>query len=263
MILSRRLLVIDKIIGSGTVLHMSTPTDSHGAETKKATVNGLAAVGFIALLLGGVFLAIYAASYVPQTLSRLTGAVFLSGEKPTTATTTEETVQQPETPVTTPKPTTPVVPATPVTPTTPNTPVTGGPQVTPSQPRVVYTQPKLYGLPDLALVNTQSGYMSGSTFVEADEVPRNRDAAVRFIIQNLGTNVVSNWGVRVKITGEDTATGIGGLLYPNGTQVFTLRITDPKKGETLRISIDIDYQDRIAESNENNNDETLRLDVRD
>lgn len=244
---------------------MSASTDSHGSETKTALAKGLSAVGFIALLLFGIFLAIYAASYVPQTLSRLSAAVFLTGNEPENGT-PEET----ETPVVNEEPTqeeeTPATPTTPTTPTTPSTPTTGGPLYVPQAPTVTYytNQPRLYGLPDLAIVNVQTGYMRGSTFVdEDDEIPDNRDAAVRFIVQNLGTNVTSNWRVHVDVTGEDDAYGVGGLLYPNGTQLFTLVIEDPEDGERLTVDIEVDYDNRIAETNENNNDERARIEVED
>lgn len=239
---------------------MNTQGEDGKGSVTKATVNGLAVVGFGALILGGVFLAIYAASYVPQALSRLTGAVILSNEQPANPNTDSETP--------TPTPTTPVV-----TPTddeevdeevtTPETPRTGGPLLVPQTPRVTYTGPKLYGLPDLALVNVEAGYMRGSTFIEDNDVPSNRDAAVRFIVQNLGTNTASDFRIKLEIENEDDAIGMGGLLYPNGTQLFTLRITNPEEGKELDIDIDVDYQNRIAETNERNNDKSVTLDIAD
>jgi CARDB len=238
---------------------MNTEGESGKGSVTKATVNGLAVVGFGALILSGVFLAIYAASYVPQALSRLTGAVILSEEQPANPNTETET----------PTPTTPTVvtPAVEEDPdeevTTPETPRTGGPLLVPQTPRITYTGPQLYGLPDLALVNVRAGYMRGSTFVEDNDVPSNRDAAVRFIVQNLGTNTVSDFRIKLEIENEDDAIGMGGLLYPNGTQLFTLRITNPEEGEELDIDIDVDYQNRIAETNERNNDKSITLDIAD
>ncbi len=235
---------------------MTTATDTHKNEVPKATVNGLAIVGFIALILGGIFLAIYAAGYVPETISRLAGAVVLSDD-------TDPETQNEE-------PTTPVaVPETPVVETPrPTTPQTGGPllvtpptAVSPNPPYVVSTGPQLYGLPDLAIVSIDGGYMRGSTFVEDNEVPSGRDAAVRFTVQNLGTNVVSDWRLRIDVEDEDTATGMGSTLYPNGTQAFTVRVDNPREGNNLQIQIDLDYQNRIAESNERNNDEEIELDI--
>ncbi len=236
---------------------MTAPAHDEKGSAAKATINGLAIVGFVALILGGVFLAIYAASYVPQALSRLTGAVILSNEQPTnTETPTETETPTPETPVVTP-----TTDTTDDEEVTTDTPRTGGPLLTPQPPRVIYSGPQLYGLPDLALVNVRTGYMRGSTFVEDNDVPNNRDAAVRFTVQNIGTNTVSDFRIKIEVENEDDAIGVGGLLYPNGTQLFTLRITNPEEGEELDIDIDVDYQNRIAETNERNNDKSVSVDV--
>jgi hypothetical protein len=240
---------------------MSNPGDGHGTEVKNATLSGFAIVGFIALIAGGIFLAIYAASYVPSALSRLASAVILSSDP----------AQNTETPVEE-KPETVQAPEEEEKPAAETPATTGGPQVvtpptttrvTPTVTTVVQSGPRLYGLPDLALTSLEGGYMRGSTFIEDDRVPKNRDAAVRFVVRNVGTNVASDWRIRVDVEGEDTATGIGGLLYPGGSQAFTLRITDPKEGEEIGIDIEIDYNNRIAESNERNNDGDLELEIDD
>ncbi len=233
----------------------TTPTS--GSETKKQGPNALAIVGFGALIVAGIFLAIFAARYVPETLSRLSSAVILStdGEQNTEdATTTEEaTPAEEET----------------VTPTRPTTPVTGGPQVvTPTGPVVSPTTPiyypstpNLYGQADLSITNLEAGYFRGSTFVRDTEVPSGRDAAVRFTVKNTGTNSASGWRVSVDVTGEDTVRGTGGMLMPNGTQTFTLRIENPREGRNLDIDIEVDYQNDVRESNERNNDRSIDIDI--
>lgn len=254
-----------------------TATGGHGAsETKKATINGLAVVGFGALILGGILLAVYAARYVPDTLSRLSSAVYLSAEKPENATTTaprgngftlfpsadntaedesvsddsstdEEDASADDKPQVADE-------------TEDSTPRTGGPLYV--APRPVYTtqQPQLYGLPDLELFDVRGGYFRGSTFVEDDEVPKNRDAGIKFMVVNTGTNVVSSWRVLVETTGERDAVAQGGMLRPDGYQTFTLRISDSDE-DTLRVSIEVDPDDRVNESDERNNDDTLRLEL--
>lgn len=233
-------------------------TGEKGAETKKAAMNGLAVVGFGALIIAGIFLAIYAARYVPETLSRLSSAVILSSGEEQNPNDNEET------PV--------VAPEEEEEPAEeeeePATPSTGGPQVvtppvavSPNPPVYYPSQPALYGRADLVITNLEAGYFRGSTFVEDNEVPENRDAAVRFTVRNNGTNVASGWRVRVEVTNEDDVTGSGGMLMPNGTQQFTLRIENPEEGEDLDIDIDIDYNDRVDETNESNNDRSIDLEV--
>jgi hypothetical protein len=239
---------------NGTLPHdMAT-----NGETKKPSVNGLAIVGFGALILAGIFLAIYAARYVPETLSRLSSAVILSPgntENPEEETETPPAMEEEEPEEETARP---------------STPSTGGPQVvtppvavSPNPPVYYPSTPNLYGRADLAITNLEVGYFRGSTFVEDDRVPSNRDAAVRFTVKNIGTNIASNWKIRVEVTGEDTARGNGGSLMPNGYQTFTLRIENPEEGRNLDIDIDVDYTDTVNESNERNNDRSIDLEIDD
>lgn len=233
-----------------------TPTTTEA--TRKAAMNGLAIVGFGALIIAGIFLAIYAARYVPQTLSRLSGAVILSSDTGTTTNETD-TADTSTTDTTTDRPVVEEKPETPAAPTKP--PVTGGPLIVPQTPRVVSNQPQLYGRADLTIINAEIGYMRGSTFVEDNEAPSNRDVAVRFTIKNSGTNAAGSWRVRVDVEGERPVTGSGGYLMPGGTQNFNVRIENPEEGENLRVKIEADYQDDLDESNERNNNKTLDIDV--
>lgn len=215
-----------------------SPThDEHAEPTKKAAINGLAAIGFLGLIIAGILLAVYASRYIPETLARLSSAVYLSSDaaKNGKATTTPAA----------PAPTVTVTPATPAqgtpiaTSTSPSKPSTGGPYIV-QQPRVIQTGPKLYGYPDLAVTDVQR---SGSS----------RDMRVTFIVRNIGTNAVSGWSVRVRIEGEQDAIAYGGMLYPNGYQTFTLRATDLTRSSP-DLDIEADYQNAVIESNENNND---------
>lgn len=243
--------ILDKGTGYGrlrAMIQTTTTEPGSAAAGKKAALNGFAIVGFGALIVAGIFLAIYAARYVPEALSRLSSAVILSsdgGNDGAPATTTPSTTK-PAATATTTKPVT--TPTTPVIYTTPTRVVT-------------QTGPKLYGLPDLTLINVEGGYMRGSTFIEDDNVPDGRDAALRFTVRNSGTNIASGWKVRVEVEDEDTAIGSGGTLYPNGTQNFSLRVTDPKQEKNKTIQIEVDYQNRVAESNERNNEDSLDLDI--
>lgn len=244
---------------------MSASHTSHDENaTHKATMNGLAIIGFIGLVIAGMLLAVYASRYVPDALSRLSSAVYLSSDRDTT---TEEETPVEEEPA--PSNETPVVVPQDDTKEEPK-PVTGGPQivtppvaVSPNPPQVITTtsEKPLYGRADLTLSSVRVGYFRGSTFVEDNEVPDGRDLALKFTVRNTGTNSASGWRIRVNIEGERTAIGNGALLYPDGTQSFTLRATNPEEGNNREISIEVDYQDRVDESNERNNDRELEIDV--
>ncbi len=227
---------------------------SDGSEKKG--VNPIAVVGFIILVLAGMLLAVYASRYVPQLLGNLTSAVYITSDTPKNATTTTPT------PTITPSAPTPAPVATTTTDT--KAPTTGGPSYVPT-PTKTYTYsypsgPRLYGSPDLSLSNVRVGYFSGNTVIADDHVPSGRDMGITFTVRNGGTNAVSNYLVRVRIEGQQDAIARGGLLYPNGYQNFTLRATDNERGN-IRVSIEVDYQDVINESNESNNDYATDIDM--
>ncbi|HRH24550.1 MAG TPA: CARDB domain-containing protein [Candidatus Paceibacterota bacterium] len=232
--------------------------DSHGAP-KKATINGLAVIGFFGLVIAGMLLAVYASRYVPETLSRLSSAVYLSSDSANSGKATT-------TPTVTTKPTTPVVVTPVATTSTPELPDETGytPRTTVyNPPRVISSGPKLYGQADLALVDVEVGYLRSGRFIEDDTVPANRDMALRFTVRNSGTNIASGWQVRVSVEGERDAVATGGLLYPNGYQNFELRVTNPREGRNLETEIDVDYRNAVNESNERNNDDSVEVDVDD
>lgn len=244
---------------------MSAP-EGHGAnETRKATINGLAVVGFGAIIVGGMLLAVYAAKYVPDALSRLSSAVYLSTDTPKNETdTTKTTDTTPAAPVIfAPATETPAAPKAPSTPTTPSLPDESGYRPATTGTTYQYQNgPRLYGLSDLALTNVQTGYFRSGTFYEDDRVSSGRDLGLRFRVENKGTNLASAWRVRVRVEGESDAIAYGGTLYPNGYQDFTLRVTDPRTNRNLEIEIDVDYTNAVYESNENNNDRTVEIDSR-
>lgn len=235
--------------------------DNHAPSEKKVTLNGLIIIGFFGLIIAGMLLAVYASRYVPETLARLSAAVYLTSDGAKNATTSPQS-PKPQTPVVTPEvPTTPTVSAT----STGNTPrVADETGYTPrttvyNPPRTVQTTPRYYGYPDLALTNVQGGYFSGGSFIADTSIASNRDMGIKFTVRNAGTNIASGWRVLVRVEGESDAIAYGGLLYPNGYQNFTLRATDLENG-TLTTRIDVDYTNALQETNESNN--TDSVDVR-
>lgn len=238
-------------------------TGAHGTEEKKhGGINGFVLIGFFALVIAGMLLAIYASRYVPETLARLSAAVYLSGDKPeNTATTTppknDEVFVPDVSEPTTDDTDTPELPDE--TGYTPPRTVTPTYTYTPPRP----TGPQLYGSADLSLTNVEAGYVRSGRYIEDDTVPTNRDMYVRFTVRNSGTNIASGWRVLVEVEGERDAVASGGVLYPNGTQTFTLRVTNPEEGRNLTTKIDVDFQNAVNESNERNNDRSIDVDIDD
>jgi len=239
-------------------------TDPHGATpTRKATVNGLAVVGFIALIVGGMLLVIYAARFIPETLSRLAGAVYLSPE---------ETVnpEEPETPVVVPEENggeeeTPVVEEEAPTNPTQTPPKTGGPNIV-TRPTVVPNQ--LYGRPDLTVDVLAVGYLrtsSASSFVSDGSIDENDRPAIRFRVRNVGTNLVNFWQVEINYpsrSGADTYVITSrDLLYPGGYKDFTFGFDDPEEGNDRRFTVTVDPDNDLGEGSESNNRDTATIDI--
>ncbi|MBY0111081.1 hypothetical protein K2Y00_03735 [Patescibacteria group bacterium] len=253
--------------------------DAHVEETdtkqaaKRAAVNGLAVVGFLALVFLGIMLAIYGARFVPDTISRLTSAVYLSSEptnEPATTTGTRPATTTVTVFVPVPATTTPVATTTPTTPTT-LPPSTGGPNIV-QYPTYYYNYPRTpsnYGLPDLTVEIIEVGYLrtsSASSFREDDEVPEGERGAFRFTVRNIGTNVSGLWRFRAELPTQDNDDDVytsawQSSLVPGASKIFTIGFDDPDEGRNRVIEIEVDYNDAITESNERNNDDSARIDV--
>lgn len=255
----------------------TTTTTEHTQPTRRAAINGLAVVGFIALVFIGITLAIYAARYVPETVSRMGAAnVYFSslfGEDnadndlevvpgdsiplpegdetatstdPIVATSTEPTVNEPNGPA-------PVQPR-PGTPTVITVPVT--------VPRT------LYGKADLTVRVTEIGYLRSATtdsFVKDNEVPEGERPAIKFRVTNIGTNTSGSWKFSAKLpttTSYTFESRAQQSLAPGQYVDFTLGFDRAKDGEN-RISLKIDTKDDVDESNENNNDTSVEIEVED
>lgn len=249
---------------------VSVKTTTTTQPARQAAVNGLAVVGFIALIFIGITLAIYAARYVPQTVARLGAAnVYLSsifGDAPEGDGDLEvvpgdsvpfPTNDEPEV-ITTEDPDT-------TTPTTPATPRPGTPTVI-QVPVTVPVAP--YGKADLIVRITDIGYLRSSnidTFVEDDTVPEGKRPAFKFRVTNTGTNTTGSWEFKVKLPTTSTYTYVSrgqASLAPGQYVDYTLGFDRAKDGEN-RVTVTVDSSDDVNESNENNNTASTDIEVED
>lgn len=236
---------------------------------RRAAVNALAAVGFIVLLIMGISLAIYSATYLPKIASRIGGAaVSLSSvfhrndtapqlnvvtatttlpfEGPIVATTTNATTTTPKPVVKTP---THTAGATYTTVTT--TPVAAAP----------------YGDPDLSVKITATGYLTTSdtnSFVASKTIPSGKRGAVKFTVTNAGTNVSGAWDFSVKIPTSPTYTYNSSAeqsLAPGDSVDFVLGFDRTRTGTDREITVTVDPSGDIRESNENNNTDSVSIDI--
>lgn len=254
----------------------TTTTTVQQQPARRAAVNGLAVVGFIALIFIGITLAIYAARYVPQTVARLgTANVYLSSifgdgaddnnlevvpgdsvpfpsdNEDTTADTNDE-------------------PAKSDTDTTPSTPAAPAPR--PSTPTVIQVPITVpitpYGKADLIVRITEVGYLRSAdidSFVKDNSVPDGKRPAFKFRVTNIGTNNSGPWEFKAKLPTTSTYTYESrnqASLAPGQYVDYTLGFDRAKDGEN-RVTITVDSGDDVNESNENNNTASTDIEVED
>ena len=223
---------------------------------KQAAIYALATVGFVALLILGITLAIYSSRYVPLAVSKLAGDLNGSNNSGSlsvvSATSTIPFGNNGD-----------VMTATTTTTLTP--PVTTNAQTAVATPATTESQSEVsqprgpYGLPDLAVTIIATGYLttnSTASFVPANIIPPGARPAVQFSIANDGTNVTGPWNFLAQIPSYNNYvfnSPIEPSLNPGDHTVFTLGFNEAIPGPAQTITIVADPNDNIVESNEGNN----------
>lgn len=258
---------------------------------RRAAVNALAIVGFIALVFIGILLAIYAAKTVPTIVSRIGsafgvastggndgGLVVVPSEEPI-----DTTPPVVETPVATSTPVTPAKPATskpstpaPAKPATPSNQVIGYRPVITDYPTPGSVQipasgsATLYGDPNLTTRITAVGYVnsSGNDFRSDTSIDEDDRLAVKFTVTNTGTDKTGSWKVRVTLPTEDDRTfdhtsKSQTSLNPGDKMDFLVYLDrgDTRRGDDQDIRVEADPSDDVDESNERDNEDTAEIDV--
>lgn len=243
---------------------------------RQSAVNALAIVGFIVLIIIGMALAIYAARFVPGAVSRIgSAAVYLSsevftpagepadlevvppaetipfGEDLVVATSTEAA----------PEENAPAAPGT-------SNPRPGAP-VTTVVPVQVPASTNYSGLPDLAVENIVTGYLTSSntsSFRASSRVPDGERGAFKFTVINRGTNVSDRFEFEVKLPTTRTYTYSSKsqqALRPGERIDYVMGFDQTKEGENRTITIEVDPDNDIRESNEGNNTKSVTIDIED
>lgn len=261
-------------------------TGNTGSATKRAAINGLAVVGFVALIFAGITLAVYGARFVPAAVGNLgSAAVYFSSafsggnedaeleavesetvipfpEEGVVAGETEENVEtspEPTTPVETPEAFRPATTAPSPVPTTPTT----GTYVIGTLPASEAPEP--YGLPDLTVTIIERGYLdtgSSASYIKADEVPDGKRGAIKFVVENEGTNVTGEWKFTAKVPTTPAYTFTSpdqNSINPGSRVEFVLGFDRAKSGDSQKITITVDSSEKVEESNENNNEDSETL----
>lgn len=253
----------------------TTTVQTNSSPARRAAVNGLAIVGFIVLVIIGMALAVYAARLVPAAVSGIgSAAVYLSsqvfpaneGEAELAVVPDAETVPFGEDAT--------IATSTDTTPDSPTTPgQTGGTGIvagTPSTiviPVQVPASTNYYGLPDLVVESVVTGYLNTSStdsFRASDEVPGNKRGAVKFTIANRGTNVSPRFEFEVEVPTTRAYTYNSKTqqsLRPGERIEYVLGFDRARSGDNRTITIDVDPDNDVNESNESNNDRSVRVDI--
>jgi hypothetical protein len=242
-----------------------TPKAPETDPVKGAAVTALAIVGFIALLILGIALAIFSSQYVPQAVSKLGTEVGSSANTPNTlsvltASSTpasgDELLTVNTTTLTPPSTGTSTNATAPAS----NASTAAAPATTPSESSSAPAHSRgLYGLPDLATKIIATGYLAGpdtSSFVPASIIPPGARPAVEFSIANNGTNSSGPWNFLAEIPSKGNQVFTSPTepsLNPGDHTVFTLGFNEAIPGPAQTITVIADPNDNIVESNEGNN----------
>lgn len=244
---------------------------------RQTTVIGLAAVGFVALVAAGIWLAIYAARFAPRVVNSVGGAAVYLGSVLNRALTPDEL----------PGIATSTVPSTidfggvtGVSTSSPQATSTGaaltksGKQAVGPQTNTTYqiggtVSPSgvLSGLPDLEVSVCTPGYLettSTSSFVASSTVPAGRRPAVRFTIRNVGTNTSGSWRFSAFIPTRNSylyQSQLQQSLLPGDSIEYILGFDQANPGANQTITITANFDHAVAESATVNNSISTKLTI--
>ncbi len=233
--------------------------------SRQTAINGLAVVGFIALIALGMWLAVYSTRFVPTVVNKIGAAAVYLGSVFTPASDSTLSV------VPTPTATTTISFGT--APTSPAdikpAPTASGKKVTitPIATTPVLIPPVLSGFPDLAITVVTSGYLtttSDDSFVASSTAPDGTRPAVKFFIKNIGTNVSGSWRFSALLPTRTTYTYESPLqqsLNPGDSTAYTLGFDRARTGADQTISVTANFDGALRESVTTNNTASARITI--
>ena len=250
--------------------------------TRQAAINGLAVTGFIALIVLGIWLAVYSTRFVPAVADRVGTAAAYLGSVFVPAPTPAPTISVVPNASTTisfdnGSSTSPAAEATSTAASSDNKTAektklvavapTAGKEATSTYPMSGTATPVYSGLPDLIVTINAVGYLatsSADSFVASQTVPAGSRPAVRFIIKNIGTNVSGVWRFSASVPTQNAyvyGSELQQSLNPGDSIDYTLGFDQANTGANKMISITANSDHAIAESNSNNNSASATITI--
>jgi hypothetical protein len=117
---------------------------------------------------------------------------------------------------------------------------------------------------DLQIEDFKVGRMSGSKFVEDDEIDEDDDAAIQFVVVNRGGEKTGSW--KFKVTNlpydddDEYESKNQKSLAPGESVLITVELENPDEGD-YNIRLEVDSDDDVDEEKENNNTDSESLEV--
>lgn len=234
---------------------------------RPAAVHALATVGFVALVVGGMWLAVYSTRFVPSVVGRIgTAAVYLGSvftpspaaslSVVSTASTTIPFGQASSTI------STPIAAANPTTPTAQKPVIPSAGKTTtgtyPLGATTTQSTTTLSGLPDFIVKINAVGYLatsSAASFVASSTVPAGSRPAVSFTIKNIGTNATGAWRFSATIPAQSAyvyQSQPQQSLAPGDSIDYTMGFDQADTGADKMISITANFDKAVTESNMKN-----------
>jgi len=252
---------------------MNLLKDSSPIQTLTAQ-NILAAVGFLALVAVGVGFAAYATRFVPVAVNSIgsaavsLGSLFTPAPEPTLLTSSPlAATSSPDEEVSTPVATSTPLSVLPISHPAPFAPIAGPEASTILPISGATTTPTLSGLADLTTTITAIGYLATSStdsFIATSTVPAGSRPAVRFTIQNVGTNISGPWRFSASLPAQVAyiyQSALQQSLAPGDRIEYTLGFDRANRGTNQTISITANFDHTVPESNTNNNSASAALTI--
>ncbi len=250
------------------------------SNTSQIALKSLAVIGFIALIIAGILLAIYTARFMPSITGAFeSGTAYMSGillpqpQKNKLTVIPQTTVSSDNAVATSTKKLSTKTVNKPTIANNTNKPISWRAekkitnQLYPTGGQTVATTTSYYGLPDLATTITAVGYLTGTStdnFIASNTIPAHAQVAVKFRVINQGTNVTGRWSLEIHIPTELNSIYQSKMiqsLLPGQPEDFIVHFTNAIAGTNKKITVTVDPKNQIKESNKKNNSATVGITI--